>query len=398
MLASGLLLGCSKAQPAIGPTPDVRVPLSSHGLPAGFFRADADKCAGQIIGYRFVVWLSNERVAVGFNTSSNCRQSRDRKVDGMARILVFDLHGTIVASRDVPYLADGYGEMVADGVAEAGPGGTLLFRVQSVNLDPQGASESKSAVLLLDANLKDIVRLDRFLEQTTFVDHALVFQEGFTLNGPRTYSVLDGSPPVEAQRWTQDWPEGTMDRKFGEHQLAYMLCRQELRPNVYSSTNIIYAGAKRQCSINVESADHANWSVPLKEEGTAALVGFLNDGSVAGQINVKGSPAGRLVIWKKDQTTEPLPWIPHDYSGSVVSATSDLSRYATFATHESASCENFGKRCSETGDWMIFDRRSPKPIVDRVLPKNGRAALAPDGLHYASFELGEVRLYSLPPK
>lgn len=398
VLASGLLCGCSKAQPAIRSTPDVRISLSSHGLPASFFRADADKCAGQIIGYRFVVWLSKEKVAVGFNTSPNCRQSRERKVDGMARILVFDLHGTIAASRDVPYLADGYGEMVADGEAEAGPGGTLLFRVQSVNLDPQGASESKSAVLLLDANLKDVVRLDRFLEQTTFVDHALVFQEGFTLNGPRTYSVLDGSPPVEAQRWIQDWPAGTMDRKFGEHQLAYMLCRQELRPNVYSSTNIIYAGAKRQCSMNVEAADHANSSIPLKEEGTAALVGFLEDGSVAGQINVKGSPAGRLVIWKKDQTTEPLPWIPHDYSGSVVSATNDLSRYATFATHESAARENFGKRCSETGDWMIFDRRSPKPIVDRALPKNGRAALSPDGLHYASFESGEFRLYSLPPK
>ena len=98
-----------------------------------------------------------------------------------------------------------------------------------------------------------------------------------------------------------------MDRKFGEHQLAYMLCRQELRPNVYSSTNIIYAGAKRQCSMNVEAADHANWSIPLREEGTAALVGFLNDGTVAGQIKVKGSSAGGLVVWKKDQTTVTLP-------------------------------------------------------------------------------------------
>ncbi len=153
VLMSGLFLGCSKAQADIGPPPDVRVSLSSHGLPADFFQAGADKCAGQIIGYRFVVWLNNDRVAVGFNTSPNCRQSRDRKVDGMARILIFDLHGTIAASRDVPYFADGYGEVVADGEAEAGPGGTLLFRIQSVNLDPQGASESKSAVLLLDANL-----------------------------------------------------------------------------------------------------------------------------------------------------------------------------------------------------------------------------------------------------
>ena len=396
VLMSGLFLGCSKAQADIGTPPDVRVSLSSHGLPAGFFQAGADKCAGQIIGYRFVVWLNNDRVAVGFNTSPNCRQSRDRKVDGMARILIFDLHGTIVASRDVPYLADGYGEVVADGEAEAGPGGTLLFRIQSVNLDPQGASESQSAVLLLNANLKDVIRLDRLLEQATFLNHALVFQEGFTLNGPRTYSVLDGSPPVEVQRWTQDWPVGTMDRKFGEHQLAYMLCRQELRPNVYSSTNIIYAGAKRQCSMNVEAADHAKWSVPLKEEGTAALVGLLNDGSVAGQINVKGSPAGRLVIWKKDQTTEALPWISHNYSGAVVSATADMSRYATFATHESASCENFGANCRRTGRWMVFDRKSEKPLVNRALPKNGRAALSPDGLHSASFESGELRIYSLP--
>lgn len=76
-------------------------------------------------------------------------------------------------------------------------------------------------------------------------------------------------------------------RMFGEHELAYMLCKQELRPNEYASSNVIYAGAKRRCSMNVEAADHGSWSVPLKDEGTAALVGFLDDGSVAGQINIK---------------------------------------------------------------------------------------------------------------
>ncbi len=399
VLAGGFLVGCSRAQPEIGPAAAVRVPLSSKGLPAGFFHVDADtKCAGQIIGYRFVVWLNNDRIAVGFNTSPNCRMSRDRTVDGMARILVLDLQGKVQASRDIAYPADGNGEIVADGEARPGPAGTLLFRIQSVNLDPEGKTESKSGVLLLDANLKDVARLDRFLEQTTFVDHALVFQEGFTLTGPRAYSVLDGSPPVETQRWTEDWPVGTMDRTFGEHQLAYMLCKQELRPNEYTSSNVIYAGAKRLCSMNVESADHGGWSAPLKGEGTAALVGFLDDGSVAGQINVKGIPAGRLVIWKKDQSTETLPWIPRDYSGAVGSATKDMSRYAAFSTNDGELCERFGKHCSENGHWMVFDRTSEKPLVNRALPKNGRAALSPDGLHYASFESGELRLYSLPPR
>lgn len=389
VVVGGLLGGCSGAQTKGDPMPDARLDLSAHGLPNGFFRADADtKCAGQIIGYRFVVWLSNESVAVGFNTSPNCRLSRDRKVNGSARVLVFGVRGDLKASRDLPYEADGDGIVLAEGEGKAGPGGTLLFRIQEVH-------ESKSGVLLLDANLKDVAHLDRFLEQTTFVDHALVFQEGFTLSGPRTYSVLDGSPPVETERRQQDWPIGTMDRKFGEHGLAFMLCQQELQPNVYTSTNVIYAGARRRCTMTAEAKDRSVWKVPLKEEGTAAIVGLLADGSVAGQIYVKGSNAGEVVLWKRDQTTETLPWIPNTYSGSVQSATANMSRYATFATDDEP-CENSRKGCGVTGRWIVFDRRSQTPIVNRVFPKNGRAALSPDGLRYASFESGELRIYSLP--
>ena len=393
---SGTLVANSQEQIDSGPTPYQNVDLYKYGLPAGFFRANTDtKCANKIIGYRFVVWLNDESVAVGFNISPNCRSSHNRKVEGLARILVFNVSGVLKAKRDVPYLADGNGEIVAQGEADPGPGGTLLFRIESVNLDPEGKNESKSGVLLLDQDLKDVVRLDRFMEQTTFVNHDLVFQEGFTVNGPRTYSVLEGAPPVETQRWIQDWPIGTMDRKFGEHAIAYMLCQQDLQSNVYSSTNVVYAGAKMRCAMNVKSKDQTVWSVPLKEEGSAAIVGLLADGSVAGQINVKGSSAGRLVIWKKDQTTEYLPWISDDYDGAIQNATPDMARYATFATKDSASCKNLNVLCSQNGRWSVFDRRIKSPIVNRPFAKNGRAALSPDGLRYASFESGEFRLYSL---
>jgi hypothetical protein len=390
VIVGNLVSGCWGAQTKRDPVPDVRIDLSMHGLPNGFFRPDADaKCAGQIIGYRFVVWLSNENVAVGFNTSPNCRLSRDRRVNGSARVLVFGIRGDQKASRDLPYEADGDGIVVAEGEGIAGPAGTLLFRIQEVH-------QSKSGIFLLDGNLKDVAHLDRFLEQTTFVDHALVFQEGFTLNGPRTYSVMNGSPPVETKRLQQDWPIGTMDRKFGEHGLAFMLCQQELQPNVYTSTNVIYAGAKRRCTMTAQAEDRTVWTVPLPDNGTAAIIGLLADGTVAGQINVKGSNAGQIVIWKRDQTTEMLPWIPQDYSGSVQSATANMSRYSSFATDDSEVCENFGKLCSDYGRWIVFDRRSQTPIANRVFPKNGRAALSPDGLHYASFEAGELRIYSLP--
>jgi hypothetical protein len=146
---------------------------------------------------------------------------------------------------------------------------------------------------------------------------------------------------------------------------------------------------------NCKDKGQTLWSVPLKEEGSAAIVGLLADGSVAGQINVKGSPAGRLVIWKKDQTTEALPWISNNQNGSIQSATPDMARYATFATKDNVSCERFNILCSLSGRWTVFDRRSQYPMVSRTFPINGRAALSADGLHYASFESGEFRLYSL---
>ena len=166
------------------------------GLPKDFF-STRDEAPRTIIAYRFVVWLNSEEVVVGFNTSPVSRVAPDHKVGGSARILIFNVAGALKAKRDIAYLADGYGELVAEGEATAGPGGTLLFRMQSVNLDKEGTNESKSGVLLLDANLQDIARIDRFLEQTTFVDHALVFQEGFTLGQSRTYDILDGSPPLQ---------------------------------------------------------------------------------------------------------------------------------------------------------------------------------------------------------
>ena len=328
-------------------------------------------------------------MVVGFNTSPNSRLAPDRKVEGSARLLVFGLNGELKTKRDITYLADGYGEIVAEGEATSGPRGTLLFRMQSVNLDQEGRNESKSGVLLLDANLRDIARIDRFLEQTTFVDHALVFQEGFTLGQSRSYDILNGSPPLETKRWQQDWPIDARDRKFGEHGLAYMVCQQELKPNEYVSTGVLYARAKQRCKMTAEGENQNTWEVSLKDGETAVIVGLLADGSVVAQISgtEKGNNAGRLVLWNKDKPAELLPWISREECGSVESTTTHMSRYAAFAT-----CDDR----SDAGRWIVFDRGSPTPIVNRMFPKNARAALSPDGLHYATFESGELHIYSLP--
>jgi hypothetical protein len=385
-----LFISCSKAQPKTEPepVPDTRIDLTPLGLPKNFF-SFRDERPRTIIGYRFVVWLNPDEVVVGFNTSPNSRAAPDRKVEGSARLLVFGLNGELKTKRDIAYLADGYGEIVAEGEATSGPRGTLLFRIQSINLDQEGRNESKSGVLLLDANLRDIARIDRFLEQTTFVDHALVFQEGFILGQSRTYDILNGSLPLQTKRWQQDWPIEARDRRFGEHGLAYMVCQQELKPNEYVSTGVVYAGAKQRCKMTVAGENQNTWEVSLKDGETAVIVGLLADGSVVAQISgtEKGNNAGRLVLWNKDKPAELLPWIPREECGSVESTTTDISRYAAFAT-----CNDR----SDTGRWIVFDRRFPTPIVNRLFPRNARAALSPDGLHYATFESGELHIYSLP--
>lgn len=385
-----LLFDCSRVprKADTEPVPDVRIDLLPLGLSKNFF-STRDEGPRTIIGYRFVVWPNNDEVAVGFNTSPSSRVDPGHKVDGSARLMVFSSDGKLKAKRDIAYLADGYGELVAEGEATAGPKGTILFRIQAVSLDKEGTNESKSGVLLFNTKLQDIARIDRFLEQTTFVDHALVFQEGFTLGDSRTYDVLNGSPPLQTMRWQQDWPVDARDRTFGERGLAYMICQQELRRGGYVSTRVVYAGGKQRCIMHAEDEDRTDWEVPLKDGDTAALVGLLADGSVVGQINgnEKGNKAGQLVVWKKDKSTDRLPWLPRELCGSIQSATKDMSRYGAFAT------------CDDRSDWgrlIIFDRRSPSPLVNQRFPKNGRAALSPDGLHYASFEAGELRIYALP--
>ncbi len=403
------LVGCSTGQTKtssalteIGPVPAVRVQLNRDGLPGDFFQPGTNrKCSNQIIGYRFVVWLDSQNVAVGFNTSPCFRQSQDQKVDGILRVLVFDLKGTLKASRDLPYLADGNGEVVADGEAMPGPGNTLLVRIESVNLDPDGRQESKSGVRLLDVNLKDVAQRDLFLEQTTFVEHDLVTESGSPFGGGHTISIFGGSGLTEIGHRQVNWPAGTMDRKVGEHSLAFMSCSQELRPGEYTYTSGVNEGAKFRCALNVLGQNNDDWTAPLPDGDTASIVGLLADGSVVGQIHAKSGNVDRLAIWRKGAQPETLPWLPPNYDGTIDTGTPDLSRYATFATNDAQPCNAIGRvlgtPCDEggSGRWFIFDRSSQSPVVSRVFPKTGRAALAPDGLHYASFETNELRIYSL---
>jgi len=304
-----------------GPKPELEKNLTVYGLPKDFFERDADiKCGHHIIGYRFVVWLGNDAIAVGFNTSPNCRPSPDSKVSGTARVLVFSPTGARKAQRDLPYLADGNGELVAPGEVSPGPLDTLLFRIESVNLDPEGRNESKSGLAQLDASLKEIVHLDSFLEKTTFVDHAPVFGD------PSGLALFNGAPLIEIRRWPRSVPQGVRDRSFGEHGTAYMVCQQELRPNEYVSTNVVYAGAKQRCAMKVEADDGGEWTVSLRDNETASIIGILADGNVVGHISQPESKAGRLVIWKKNRPTEVLRWIPDSSCGSIDSATADMSR------------------------------------------------------------------------
>ncbi len=354
-LAASLLLfltqACRKSSPPIGPAPDVRVNLSRFGLPHDYLIHDAEiDCTSHVIGYRFLVWLTDDRLALGFNISPSCRPSSGRAAAGLARILVFDLKGDLQASRDLPYDADGGEELVAPGEAMRGPAGTLLFRIEE-------AGRSKSGVLLLDPDLKDVGRIDRLLERDTLVDHALVFQEGFVLTGPRTYDIFTGRPLVLTRKTTEDWPVGTMDRQFGTDGVAYMLCRQELQPGVYAFTDVIYSGAHRRCVMNAAYLDGARWRADVEQDGVAELIGLVAHDRVLGIIRVS-KRADQLVLWKRDRQLETLPWFPVGYDTEFQGVSEDLARYQGFGRkREGRLCDLTGLFCQENnGELAIFDR------------------------------------------
>jgi len=309
---------------------------------------------------------------------------------GVARVLAFDVHGKLRAQHDISYQADGREEVVSDGDAFAGPDGSLIFRIEE-------AGGAKSGVLQLDDQLKYVGRIDRFMETGSVVDHALAFQEGFVSNGPRTYDVFDGNPLAQVHQITKEWPAGTMDRKVGGKGVMYMLCQQELKPGAYSSTNVIYSGAHRRCTLMVEDAMQHAWHAELGEDEVAELVGQLHNGEVLGIVRAP-KVSERLVLWSADKPVDELPWFPAGYEGKIQGATDNMSRYLGYGEPiPTVWCAKFGVFCHDEaeGRLMIFDRRMQRPLVDRAFPRNSRAAISPDGLRYATFENGELRIYTL---
>jgi hypothetical protein len=91
---------------------------------------------------------------------------------------------------------------------------------------------------------------------------------------------------LQTKRWQQDWPIDARDRRFGEHGLAYMVGQQELKPNEYVSTGVVYAGAKQRCKMKVEGEIQNTWEVSLKDGETAIIVGLLADGALGNDGNV----------------------------------------------------------------------------------------------------------------
>jgi len=397
LIASVLLTTGVSARPQDNAMPAIRIDLSPHGLPKDFFKEnDYKSCPVQLNGYRSIMWLDSELIAIVFNTSPDCRNKKAGKVAGNARAMVFDLAGELKATRDFPYEVDGEGILVFGDDAKVGPSGTLLFETQT-------PLQSGGEALLLDQSLKDVAHYELgygkdYIEDTTFVEHALVFSEP-TEEGSNVsvYSIKDGKPPVVVEQLQEQSRPKIMHKAFGEHSFAAEYCHQAFNTrSLPQGGTVSEALGPLQCKLKVETKGASTWESQLKDGESVQIVGVLRDGSVVGEINLSGNKAGSLGVWKKDREVEILPWIPNQYRGLVKNASSSFSRYLVYGTNDSSVCEDFGKLCGNSGRLWIFDRRSQIPLVDRAFPKNGRAAISPDGLRYASFESGELRIYALP--
>jgi hypothetical protein len=365
--------------PDSGPSPSIRLSLEKFGLAANYMRHDDDDCTAHVIGYRFIVWLDSNVVVVGFNTSPDCRVGEKPVAGGILRLLAFDQQGKLIRQRDLPYDADGGDELVAPGEAMLGPGDTLLVRLEE-------SKSSKSGLLQVDKNLNDVLRIDRFIETRSVMDRSIVFQEGFVLHGPRIYDVYDGSPLAQASRITADWPAGTMDQRVGAKGITYSLCEQELSPEKYSSTNVIYSGAHRRCTLTVQNEDSSSWHAKLLQDQVVQILGTFTDGTVAGIVRHSKMP-DRMMLWNPKGQSEELPWFQLGYDTTLLGEAREMNRYIGLG----------GRMEKEKAKsrLMIFERKLQAPLVDRAFPNGARASLSPDGRKYATFDSGQLQIYSL---
>lgn len=369
----------------------VRVSLARYGLPLDYAKHDHDDCTAHVIGYRSLVWFSDNLLAVVFNTGASCRTSSKVEVTGgTARLLVFDGGGHLKAKRDVAYGADGGDEMVAPGDAVRGPDQTLVLRIEE-------GRGSKSGEILFNPALKELVRIDRFMELSSVIDPSLVFQRGFVLNGPRTYDVVYGLSPSKSKTITENLSEGAMASKVGRDGYEYALCQQELAPNEYRSSNVVYAGVHRRCVLHVKPSVGPAWTAALGQDEVADILGTLEGGDVVGIVRRVKEP-DRLVRFSANSAQYQLPWFPAGYETELQSIDDRMDRYQGFARkQESKGCSLTGVGCDEAADGrlMIFDRSSKIPLVNRRMSQSARVAISPNGRRYATFEAGELRIYSL---
>jgi hypothetical protein len=179
-----------------------------------------------------------------------------------------------------------------------------------------------------------------------------------------------------------------MDREVGTYGDAFMSCKQELRPGQWVDTNIVYSGAHRRCTLNVIGVHGDAWSASLRDDQVAEIVGVKADGSAVGIVRAPKVP-DRLMVWQSSGSMASLPWFPGGYDTKLVGAADGMERYLGRGEFCENDCERGGTR------WMIFDAKEQKALVDRTTRENSPMALSRDGLHYASFEAGELRIYSL---
>jgi hypothetical protein len=391
LLSGGILFFAMSAGCCGEEKPRVAVSLRQYGLPVDVFeRERPGNCQFQYQTYRFVHWLRQDVVAVGFSESPSCSRT-SQHIAGRLKVITFRNTGEKLAEMELGYESgDGQFLSMNTGVW-AGPVGSLA-------IETVASTDSSSKLNLFTSDLRPLKEIPLppgvGFQGVTFSDHALILRRYQQDTEEISYEFIRGAP-LESSSWGIK-TEARESLSFGEDTAAWNHCDMKFKTEVSGNTTVSQLDGAPRCRLEVALRVGSPWSVDLKGGDMADILAVLRDGRVVAELGNPDTHRRTLMCFGPDKR-EDLPWEnPSGHDPLLAGTTEDFSRYAAFQTNDNALCEGLGKLCSANGTFLIWDKLKKEPILRRTFPKNGRAELAPDGRSYASFESGEMRFYDVP--
>ncbi len=364
--------------------PQVIVNLKPLGAAPDLFNDQSDS-KYQMRGVINAFWPDDDHIAVAFST--NRRWSSTQKPEPLhVRLIVFDLQGKQLYSRDWEFRAEGPdGAMTLE--LATGPDNSIL-----------AIHQSNSAGKIPDGDFVQVLNADTSLRQDFYVPATSVWVPSVTPDAGLVLETYYANKHSSLTWWSGkplkpgpklDLPPGKEETLAGPPGLA-------ARADCANSTLCF---GVRVYHPETTRPDKPAWyySLPSPELVPLPRV-FLNPTALLVELRDPDKKQSQLTVIRPDAPPMPLPAMPHGMQVvGVTSVSSDGARFSITGAGEVGICGLFDIWCNQRGQTLVIDVHANRIVFQQqISAAGGTSSLSPDGKHLVIFDRDKLTVYALP--